>query len=94
MGGGGGDIFPWKRVIFQLLGEPQSRSGRFGYVKIFLPLLEFEPRTIQPVAYSLYGLSYTAQIVHGNDQCGHMSSGKNQVLVNEENAQTQQELLV
>jgi hypothetical protein len=32
--------------------------------------------------------------VHDNDQFGHASSRKNQVLVNEENAQTQQKLFV
>jgi hypothetical protein len=33
-----------------------SQSGCFGEGKNLLPLLEFEPWTIQPIAYSLYRL--------------------------------------
>jgi len=36
------------------LGVAQSLSGRFGEEKNFLPLPEFEPRTVQLVAKSLY----------------------------------------
>jgi hypothetical protein len=63
-------------------------------VKIFLPLPEFEALTVQPLACSLYRLSHTAESVHGNDQCGHASSRRNQVFVNKENAQSQQKLFI
>jgi len=31
------------------LGGPQSQSKHFGDDKILLPLMEFEPRSVQPV---------------------------------------------
>jgi len=36
------------------LGGPQSQSKHFGDDKNLLPLMEFEPRTVQPVLESLY----------------------------------------
>jgi len=38
------------------VGGPQRRSERLVEEKLFLPLPEFEPQFIQPVAYSLYQL--------------------------------------
>jgi hypothetical protein len=40
------------------LSGPQSRSERFGGKNAFLSLLEFEPRTMQFVAWSLYQPRY------------------------------------
>jgi hypothetical protein len=40
------------------LGGPQSQSKHFGDDKNLLPLMEFEPWTVQPVLQSLYLLYY------------------------------------
>jgi hypothetical protein len=43
--------------LYSRLGGPQGRSGR---VRKISPPPEFDPRTVQPVAQSLYRLSYPA----------------------------------
>ena len=45
--------------LYRRLGGPQGRSGR----EENLALPAFDPRTVQPVAQSLYRLSYLAHIL-------------------------------
>ena len=45
-------------LLSRRLGGPQSRSGRFGGHKNILFLSRFEPRTVQPVVWSLYRLRW------------------------------------
>jgi len=40
------------------VGRPHSLPGHFGEDKYVLPLLEFEPHIILPVAWSLHQLCY------------------------------------
>ena len=44
--------------IEQRLGGPQGKSGHVGEEKNLFLLPSFEPRIVQPVACSLYGLRY------------------------------------
>ena len=46
--------------LYRRLGGTQGRSGR---VRKISPPPGFDPRTIQPIAQSLYRLGYTAHIV-------------------------------
>ena len=48
---------PGKIPLYRRLGGPQGRSGR---VRKISPPPGFDPRTVQPVAQSLYRLSYPA----------------------------------
>jgi hypothetical protein len=45
--------------LYRRLGWPQGRSGR---VRKISPPLRFDPRTVKPVAQSLYRLSYPAHM--------------------------------
>jgi hypothetical protein len=43
-------LYPWKETrypLYRRLGGPQDQSGRVWKIS---PLLEFDPRTVQPVA--------------------------------------------
>ena len=54
-----GRFNPGKEIrypLFRRLGGPQGRSGR---VREISSLPEFDPRIVQPVAQSLYRLSYS-----------------------------------
>jgi hypothetical protein len=49
-------------LLNRWLGGPQRRSGHFGVEKNFFLLLGFEPRTVQPVRYLLYGLNLVPRL--------------------------------
>ena len=54
-------------------GWPLSRSGRLGEEKNLLPLTGFQPRIVQPVAYSadsLYQLPQPYDKLHTYQTCG------------------------
>jgi hypothetical protein len=48
-----GSFTPWKRTPLpteQRLGGSQNQSGLFGEEKNLLPLLEFKPQVVKPIA--------------------------------------------
>jgi hypothetical protein len=49
---------PPRKVLYQLWRKLSGSLGRSGRVRKISPLPGFDPRTIQPVAQSLYWLSY------------------------------------
>ena len=58
----GGSLPPGRRPGMRLR-RPHSQSVSFGEPKNFLPLPEFESRSVQSVAYSLHRLTYPSSII-------------------------------